>query len=59
MAFIVGAYVAAIVVVVGLITWVMLDYRAQLRKLTDLEKRGFARRSARSEPAIEQAKEKS
>jgi hypothetical protein len=37
----------------------MLDYRAQLRKLADLEKRGFTRRSApvRGEPAMQQAKE--
>jgi len=37
----------------------MLDYRAQLRKLADLEKRGFSRRSApaRGEPVMQQAKE--
>jgi heme exporter protein D len=59
MDFIVGAYAAAIVVVCGLIAWVSLDYRAQLRKLADLEKRGFTRRSAaeRAEPAMQQAKE--
>ena len=59
MDFIVAAYAAAIVVVGGLIVWVMLDYRAQLRKLADLEKRGFTRRSApaRGEPTMEQAKE--
>jgi hypothetical protein len=36
-----------------------LDYRAQRRRLADLEMRGVTRRSApaRSEPAIEQAKE--
>jgi heme exporter protein D len=32
-AFIVTAYVAAIVVVVALIVWVVLDYRAQRRGL--------------------------
>jgi heme exporter protein D len=59
MAFIVAAYVAAIAVVGGLTAWVMLDYRAQLRNLADLEKRGFTRRSAaaRPEPTIAQAKE--
>ncbi len=59
MAFIVAAYAAAIVVVAALTAWVVLDYRAQLRKLADLEKRGFTRRSApaRSAPAMEQAKE--
>jgi len=59
MDFIVGAYAAAIVVVGGLIAWVLLDYRAQLRKLADLEKRGFTRRAAaeHAEPAMQQAKE--
>jgi len=57
--FIVAAYAVAGAVVGGLTAWVMFDYRAQLRKLADLEKRGFTRRSAhgRSEPALEQAKE--
>jgi heme exporter protein D len=59
MDFIVAAYAAAGAVVGGLTAWVMLDYRAQLRKLADLEKRGFTRRSApvRGEPAMQQAKE--
>ncbi|MGO9699003.1 MAG: heme exporter protein CcmD [Xanthobacteraceae bacterium] len=57
--FIVGAYTAAVVVVGGLIAWVLLDYRAQLRKLADMEKRGFTRRVAgeRAEPTMRQAKE--
>ena len=56
--FILAAYAAGIVVVVALIAWVTFDYRAQLRQLTDLEKRGFTRRSALpSKPAMEQAKE--
>jgi hypothetical protein len=43
-----------------LIAWVALDYRTQRLRLADLEMRGVTRRSAtaRSEPAIEQAKEK-
>ena len=59
MDFIVAAYAAAGGVVGGLTAWVMLDYRAQLRKLADLEKRGFSRRSApaRGEPVMQQAKE--
>jgi len=59
-AFIVAAYAAAVAVVVALTAWVVLDYRAQLRKLADLEKRGFTRRSAPAPaaPAMEQAKEK-
>jgi heme exporter protein D len=54
MAFIVGAYVAAVAVIAGLTAWVMLDYRAQLRALADLEQRGLTRRSAaaRTESAM-------
>jgi heme exporter protein D len=56
--FILAAYAAGIVVVAGLIAWVTIDYRTQLRQLTDLEKRGFTRRSAlTSKPATEPAKE--
>ena len=44
------AYAAAIVIVGALIAWVMLDYRAQLRKLADLEKQGVTRRSAAAAP---------
>ena len=60
MGFIVASYAAAIAVVGILIAWVTLDYRTQRRRLADLEMRGVTRRSAppRSEPAIEQAKEK-
>jgi heme exporter protein D len=43
--FIVGSYVAAFVVIAGLIAWVTIDFRAQRRALADLEMRGFARRS--------------
>jgi heme exporter protein D len=46
-AFIVWAYAAALVVVVSLIAWVLLDYRAQRRTLADLEARGLRRRSRR------------
>jgi heme exporter protein D len=58
--FIVGSYAAACVVVAGLIAWVMLDFRAQRRALTDLEMRGLTRRSANPRPQIpmEEAKEK-
>jgi heme exporter protein D len=58
--FIVASYAAAVAIVGVLIAWVTLDYRAQRRRLADLEMRGVTRRSApaRSEPALEQAKEK-
>jgi len=56
--FIIAAYAAAVIVVVGLCAWVMLDYRAQRRNLADLERRGITRRSAASpEPSQQQAKE--
>jgi len=57
--FIAAAYTAAAAVVLVLIAWVMIDYRAQRRALADLERRGFSRRSEpmRSAPAMEQAKE--
>jgi heme exporter protein D len=60
MGFIVASYAAAVAVVGALIAWVALDYRTQRLRLADLEMRGVTRRSAsvRSEPAIEQAKEK-
>ncbi len=59
MDFIVAAYAAAIVIVVGLTGWVLLDYRTQLRRLADMEKRGFTRRSTteRTEPAAQKTKE--
>jgi heme exporter protein D len=48
--FIVASYASAFVVVGGLTAWVMLDYRAQLRSLASLEKRGVTRRSAPAPP---------
>ena len=50
-AFIVTAYAAAAVVIGALIVWVLLDHRAQLRKLADLDARGMSRRSDRATPA--------
>jgi heme exporter protein D len=50
-AFIIAAYAAAVIVLGGLIAWVRLDYRAQRRKLADLEARGVSRRSERTAPA--------
>ncbi|MBS0247463.1 MAG: heme exporter protein CcmD [Proteobacteria bacterium] len=43
--FIIAAYVATVVVVVGLIVWILRDYAAQRRILGDLEQRGIKRRS--------------
>lgn len=49
-AFIVAAYVTTAVVVMALIVWVLADYRAQLRLLADLERRGIGRRSGFRQP---------
>jgi heme exporter protein D len=50
--FIVASYVVTTAVVVGLIAWVVTDFRAQRRALGELEARGITRRSAAiKEPA--------
>lgn len=43
--FIIAAYAAAALVVVGLIMWVRADFAAQRKILADLEARGVTRRS--------------
>ena len=60
--FIAAAYAAAVIVIGALIVWVTADYRAQRRKIAELEKRGVTRRSAAERPLRapsqpEQAKE--
>ncbi len=50
-AFIVAAYAAAGIIITALVAWVLLDHRAQRRKLTDLEERGMRRRSNAAKPA--------
>jgi heme exporter protein D len=56
--FIAAAYAAATLVIGALIAWVMLDYRAQVRKIAELEMRGFTRRSAAdSAQSAQQAEE--
>ncbi len=56
--FIFASYAAAAVVVTGLIAWVMLDFRALKRNLSDLEKRGVTRRSVPpSSATLRQARE--
>jgi heme exporter protein D len=47
-AFIIGAYAVAVGVIAGMIAWVLLDYRRQVRLLSDLEARGVTRRSERT-----------
>jgi heme exporter protein D len=58
--FVVSAYAAAFVVVGALIAWVMVDYRAQRRRLADLQMRGVTRRSAAvpTEQSMTQAEKK-
>ena len=57
--FIAAAYAAAVIIIGVLVVWVTLDYRAQLRVLSELEMQGYTRRSGPrpDDPAIEQAKE--
>jgi len=43
--FIIASYVMTGLVVLGLIAWVLADFRAQRRVLADLEARGMRRRS--------------
>ena len=44
--FIIAAYAVAGAVLLGLIVWIVLDGRAQRRRIADLEARGIRRRSA-------------
>jgi heme exporter protein D len=46
--FIVTAYAAAIVIVVGLVVWVMLERRHLTRAVDELEAKGITRRSERA-----------
>ncbi len=56
--YIAAAYSAAVIIVGLLVAWVILDYRAQRRRLADLEMRGITRRSEPARPApMQQAKE--
>ena len=43
--FILASYSLAALVIFGLITWVILDHRAQTKRLQRLEAQGAARRS--------------
>lgn len=45
-AFIVAAYGFAAVIVLSLIAWIVVDYRARTRELGELELRGAGRRRA-------------
>jgi heme exporter protein D len=45
--FIVAAYAATLVIVGALIAWILRDYARLRHTMTDLEKRGIARRSQR------------
>jgi len=49
--FIVGAYTAALMIMVAMIAWVLIDHRRQTKILSDLEARGVTRRSERSREA--------
>jgi heme exporter protein D len=44
--FIAAAYIATALVLAALVAWVVVDGRAQRKRLADLEARGIRRRSA-------------
>ncbi len=44
--FILAAYIVTATVLIGLVLWIVLDGRAQRRRIADLEARGVRRRSA-------------
>jgi heme exporter protein D len=46
--FILASYAVTLVVLAGMFLWIILDGRAQKRRLADLEARGVRRRSAGS-----------
>jgi heme exporter protein D len=45
--FIVTSYLAALLAVASLITWIVIDYRKQKRQLRELDESGIGRRSGR------------
>jgi heme exporter protein D len=55
--FIAAAYAVTALVVGGLIVRAVLDYRAQVRALAELEARGVTRRSQSSAPGLGSALE--
>jgi heme exporter protein D len=46
--FILAAYGVALLVLIMLIGWIMLDYRAQRRRVAELESQGITRRSVQA-----------
>jgi heme exporter protein D len=47
--FILAAYGAAGIMVLSLLVWVIVDYRAQRRALAELDRQGVSRRATRVE----------
>ena len=48
--FILAAYLLAAAVLIGMVAWIVVDGRAQRRRIADLEARGVRRRSAGKGP---------
>lgn len=46
--FIVASYAITILVALGLIVWIRIDFKRQKRVLGELERRGVSRRSAKN-----------
>jgi heme exporter protein D len=47
--FILAAYGVALLVLIVLIGWIVLDYRAQRRRVAELESQGVTRRSVQAQ----------
>ena len=47
--FILAAYGVALLVLIVLIAWIALDYRAQRRRVAELESQGVTRRSVQAQ----------
>ncbi len=46
--FIATSYLVVLIVVASLIAWIVIDYRSQKRRLSELESEGVVRRSGRN-----------
>ncbi|NWG26079.1 MAG: heme exporter protein CcmD [Pseudorhodoplanes sp.] len=50
-AFILASYLAAFLIVAGMVAWIAFDYRALRRSLAEFDERGLTRRSGRTPTA--------
>ena len=50
--YVLAAYAASGIAILGLVAWILLDQRARRRELAELEKAGVRRRSDRGDTAL-------